>query len=267
MIKEAADVCGACCTRLEKVSVSFGHTKVLHEINLHIHCGQLAVIIGPNGAGKTTLFRAMLGEIPYSGKIHNDQSVAKNGQVFKTGYVPQHLDFDPTSPVSVLDLFSASLTRFPVWAGNRKRIVKLAEESLIKVNAENCITERLGTLSGGQLQRVMLALALTPVPDILLLDEPVSGIDPAGVDLFYRMVSELRHKYHLAVLLVSHDCAIAARHADRMIFLNKSVLADGLPHDVLKSDIVTRTFGSIALPEIAPHDHSHQFCCITGKEV
>jgi len=183
------------------------------------------------------------------------------------GYVPQKLDFDATSPVSVLDLFAASLSKRPVWLGHSRSIKDLAQQALEKVGADRLIGARLGTLSGGELQRVLLALALTPVPDLLLLDEPVSGVDPAGTELFYRMVSDLRRNLHLAVLLVSHDCAIVARFADRMLFLNQSVLCDGKPANVLRHEIVVKTFGKIMIPQPSGTDEPPPICEITGKEV
>jgi zinc transport system ATP-binding protein len=259
--------CGACCTRLENVGVSFGKNEILKDINLHVHCGQLAVIIGPNGAGKTTLLRAIIGEVPHSGIIHNCLSSAKGGHKLTIGYVPQKLDFDATSPVSVTDLFSASLSQRPVWLGNSRKAIKEAKIALEMVGAEYLLKSRIGTLSGGQLQRVLLALALTPEPDLLLLDEPSSGIDPAGIELFYRMVSDLRCKHHLAILMASHDCMVAARYADRMLFLNHSILCDGNPIDVLSSDIVINAFGRITLPETQFPPHKTHLCNFTGKEV
>ncbi|HAJ79101.1 MAG TPA: ABC transporter ATP-binding protein [Fibrobacteres bacterium] len=267
MTNSPAVCCGACCTRLENVGVSFGKKEILEKIDLHVHCGQLAVIIGPNGAGKTTLLRAILGEVPHSGIIHNCLSSSKNGRKLTIGYVPQKLDFDATSPVSVVDLFSASLSQRPVWLGNSGATKKQAKLALELVEAEHLLKSRLGTLSGGQLQRVLLALALTPEPDLLLLDEPSSGIDPAGIELFYRMVSDLRCKHHLAILMASHDCMVAARYADRMLFLNHSILCDGDPIKVLTSEIVINAFGRIPLPETQFPPHKTHLCNFTGKEV
>jgi zinc transport system ATP-binding protein len=235
--------CGDCCTRLEHVGVTLGGHPILSEINLHLHCGQLAAIIGPNGGGKTTLLRTILGEIPYSGTIHNELSKIKGSQKLVIGYVPQRLGFDATSPVTVLDLFAASLSARPVWLGFSRPVVELARSKLSVVGAADLLRSRLGALSGGQLQRVLLALALTPAPDLLLLDEPVSGVDPAGIDLFYKMISDLRQIHHLAIVLVSHDIVTAARYADRMLFLNQRVIADGLPAAVLRQPAVIETFG------------------------
>jgi zinc transport system ATP-binding protein len=111
------------------------------------------------------------------------------------------------------------------------------------VGGGNLIDKQLGQLSCGQLQRVLLALALTPTPEILLLDEPVSGVDQAGIELFYRMVSQFRHDFDLAILLISHDLPAVARFADRMVFLNRTILSDGTPQEVLSHPLVKQTFG------------------------
>jgi zinc transport system ATP-binding protein len=259
--------CEVCCTRLENVGVSLGRRRVLSAINLHIHCGALTAVIGPNGAGKTTLLRAILGEVQCSGAVVHELSHVKHRRNRVIGYVPQRLDFDATSPVTVLDLFAASIAARPVWLGHSRPTIEAASAALALVDAQDLLRERLGALSGGQLQRVLLTLALTPMPDLLLLDEPVSGVDPAGLDLFYRMVSDLRHQYHLAILLVSHDCATVARYADRMIFLNRSILCDGPPAQVLKSEIVTKTFGSIQVGPASPPEEQPCSCPVTGAEV
>ena len=245
-----ADVC---CTRLEDVSVTLGGNSILNRINLHLHCGELTVIIGPNGAGKTSLLRAILGEIPFTGKIHNELPHIKKNRGLIVGYVPQKLEFDLHSPVTVLDLFSVSIAKRPVWLGHEKRVVEKAREICASVNAAHLLRRRIGTLSGGELQRALLAIALTPTPDLLLLDEPVSGVDPAGTDLFYQMISDLRRIYHMSILLISHDLTAAARYADRMLFLNQSILCDGSPASVLTSDTVLKTFGSTIIP---PQQHS-----------
>jgi zinc transport system ATP-binding protein len=112
------------------------------------------------------------------------------------------------------------------------------------VQADHLIARRMGELSGGELQRVMLACALDPTPDLLLLDEPVSGVDPRGMEIFYRMVSELRKNYDLSVLLVSHDLGLLARFAERLVFLNQTVLAVGSPDEVLRTETVRKTFGT-----------------------
>ncbi|MDD5678033.1 MAG: metal ABC transporter ATP-binding protein [Kiritimatiellae bacterium] len=236
--------CGGCCTRLINFGVQLGGGVILEAINLHVHCGELTVLLGPNGAGKTTLFRAMLGELPYTGALHFVHASSEERFIHpRIGYVPQKLDIDPLAPVTVLDLFAGALARRPIWLGHSAAIRMKASDMLSVVNAHALLDQRLGQLSCGQLQRVLLALALIPVPDLLLLDEPVSGVDPAGIDLFYRMVSELRRTFDLSILLVSHDIPTAARFADRMIFLNRTILCDGSPHEVLAGPCIRQTFG------------------------
>jgi zinc transport system ATP-binding protein len=117
-----------------------------------------------------------------------------------------------------------------------RKVIGHVEESLSRVKAEHLIKRRLGALSGGELQRVLLALALDPVPDILLLDEPVSGIDHNGLEMFYNTVSDLRNNYDLSIILISHDLDLVYRYADRVVLLNKTVLENGKPKDVFRSE-------------------------------
>jgi zinc transport system ATP-binding protein len=239
----AASSCGSCCTKLVQVGVKLGGSVILEDVNLHLHCGQLTAIVGPNGAGKTTLLKAILGEIPHAGHVHFMDSGKKRKDQPRIGYVPQRLEFDAGAPLTVLDLFAGATSRYPAWLGALPGTVKRTSASLEPVGAGHLLNQKLGRLSGGELQRVMLALALTPLPDLLLLDEPVSGVDIVGVDAFYSMVSELRNQYHLSIILVSHDLASVARFADRMIFLNKRIICQGPPAKVLSDPAVQQVFG------------------------
>jgi zinc transport system ATP-binding protein len=224
--------------------VRFGSSVILEHVNLHLHCGQLLALIGPNGAGKTTLLRAMLGELPHTGALHF-LPVRRGAHETepRIGYVPQRLEMDTLAPASVLDLFASAVSRRPTWLGASRRVSREAETRLVTVGAADLLHRKLGQLSPGQLQRVLLALALTPVPDILLLDEPVAGVDQAGIELFYQMVSEFRRTYDLAILLISHDLPVVARFADRMVFLKRTILCDGTPREVLSNAVVRQAFG------------------------
>ncbi|MBI2441520.1 MAG: metal ABC transporter ATP-binding protein [Lentisphaerae bacterium] len=236
--------CGGCCTRLVNFGVRLNGVAILEAINLHVHCGELTVLLGPNGAGKTTLFRAMLGELPYSGQLQFIHAESEERFIHpRIGYVPQKLDIDALAPVTVMDLLTGALAQRPVWLGHSRALRAQAGKMLAAVKAQDLLDQRIGQLSCGQLQRTLLALALMPVPDLLLLDEPVSGVDPAGIDLFYHMVSELRRMYDLSILLVSHDIPTAARFADRMVFLNRTILCDGTPREVLAGPCIRQTFG------------------------
>jgi zinc transport system ATP-binding protein len=238
--------CGSCCTRIENFGVTAGNTTILENVNLHIHCGELTAIIGPNGAGKSTLLKAILGEIRHSGELHFLSCAAKGHDKPILGYVPQKLDFDLSTPTSVADLFAACGSRRPVWLSRSRRIYEIMLEDLKRVQSEYLADRRLGELSGGELQRVLLALALEPVPDILLLDEPVSGMDRKGTALFYNTVSDLREKYDLSIILISHDFDLVAQYADRVVLLNKTILEVGTPSKVFGSDNAKELFGDVS---------------------
>lgn len=235
--------CGLCCTKIENFGVTMGKTRILNDVNIHIHCGEMTALIGPNGAGKSTLLKAILGDIKHSGELKfMDAKGVRSGHPL-LGYVPQYLNFDMSTPTSVLDLFMVCKTQFPSWLHCPGSVRKNVLESLAKVEADHLIDKRLGSLSGGELQRVLLSLALDPVPDLLLLDEPVSGIDQNGLELFYNTVSDLRKNYDLSIILVSHDLDLVYRFADRVILLNGSVVCNGKPDQVFKDEKLAAIFG------------------------
>lgn len=245
-------VCGGlCCTKIENFGVRKGQLDILQNVNIHIHCGEMTAIIGPNGAGKSTLLKALLGEIPHTGELKFMGTGGIRGDMPVIGYVPQHLDFDPGTPTSVLDLFIASCSGKPAWLFKPSNIKRRATEGLSKVKAEHLLNRRLGALSGGELQRVLLALALNPVPNLLLLDEPVSGVDQGGLELFYNTVSDLRSNYDLSIILVSHDLELVAKYADRVVLLNRTVITSGTPGQVFNDERTLRIFG---IPRFAPNE-------------
>jgi zinc transport system ATP-binding protein len=236
--------CGLCCTKITNFSVTYGSAIILKDVNLHIHCGDLTAIIGPNGAGKSTLLRAILGEVSHTGELQFLNYKNEGTTKPSIGYVPQKLDLDSSSPTSVLDLFAAALTLKPIWFSYPKKIREHVKETLARTQAENLINKRLGTLSGGELQRVLLALALEPIPHLLLLDEPVSGIDQGGLELFYETVSTVRENFDLSIILVSHDLNLVAEYADRVAFINnKTIECSGTPQEVFSHQKVIQTFG------------------------
>lgn len=224
--------CGVCCTKIENFNVTHGSTSILKDVNIHVHCGELTALIGPNGAGKSTLLKAILGEVKHTGALNYLDEKGLRTSHPLIGYVPQYLNFDVSTPTSVLDLFQACLSKLPAFLYNPGKLRHKVYEALSGVKAEYLIDRRLGALSGGELQRVLLSLALQPVPDILLLDEPVSGIDNSGLELFYDTVSRLRKNYDLSIILVSHDLEMVAKHADRVILLNGTVVRSGTPAEV-----------------------------------
>lgn len=235
--------CGLCRIELDNVAVRRGKNVLLGNVDLHIHCGELTALVGPNGAGKTTLLKAIMGIIPHDGTIRHLDAASKPLKSVKVGYVPQHLNMDEDTPLSVLDLVTAGATHFPAWLGSTRSTRAKARKLLSITRSEQLLERRLGALSGGELQRVLLAMALTPIPDLLILDEPISGMDQNGVDLFYNMVEELLKTHHMAILLVSHDFEMVRRHADRAILLRGGVLCEGKPDAVFASDEFAQVFG------------------------
>ena len=245
MINKGSKVgkCDLCCTRLENFGVSIGGNVLLYDVNLHIHCGELTGIIGPNGAGKTTLLKAMVGEIPFSGIMHFlDANGLRTGSPL-IGYVPQKLDFGPGSPASVLDFCSACISNIPVWFSHPRRNRQRIYDNLARVQVEHLINRRICELSGGELQRVLLACALDPVPNLLLLDEPVAGVDPRGLEIFYNMVSALRREHDLSIIMVSHDHGMISQYADRIVLLDQTVLAVGPSAEVFHNQMFQSLFG------------------------
>ena len=237
------DCARVCCTKIEDFGVRFGSEKIFSQVNMHVHCGQLTAVIGPNGGGKSTLLRAILGEIPHTGHLHYvDAKGAHTGHPV-IGYVPQYLRFDVSTPTTVMDLFMACLSRRPVWLFSSRTLRARVERGLERVRAVHLVDRRLGARSGGELQRVLLALALDPLPDLLLLDEPVSGVDHNGLEIFYDILTTLREEEDMAVILVSHDLALAARYADQVVLMNRGVLASGTPAEVFRDPAMQATFG------------------------
>ena len=234
--------CEHCCTKIDNLTVKFGDNTILDNVNLHVNCGEVVGVVGPNGAGKTTLLRTILGEVSYHGRItfRISGSVSKKPKI---GYVPQKLQLDLGSPISVTDLVASAISHHPIWVGVSKDLSERVKGVLSLFSAEHLLKRRIGELSGGELQRVLLAIAMTPEPELLLLDEPASGVDVKGLSLFYRIVDDLRKQYDIAVILVTHDLAGVSSYVDRLILLNRSVIAEGEPKEVLSDEKLIKAFG------------------------
>ncbi len=233
---------GFCCTKIENFGVKIGKHNILSDVNVHIHCGELTALIGPNGAGKSTLLKALLGEMPHTGELKFLSSTGRHNGHPAFGYVPQTLSLDRSSPANVMDLFLASTTMRPAWFPTARKTKDAVRGYLSRTGAEYLVDRRLGALSGGELQRVLLAMALHPMPDLLLLDEPVSGVDQNGMKAFYEQVSALRAVYDISSIIVTHDLDLIPAYADRVILLNGTVLASGTPDDVFASSAFRTAF-------------------------
>lgn len=234
--------CGhACCLRVENLSVQIGSDQILKDVNLHVHCGEMIALIGPNGAGKSTFLKAVLGQREYQGVIAFSQPGQRSKKP-RIGYVPQSPAFDPGDPVSVADLFACCMSRRPAFLGLSKSMRELVLECLERVHGTDLIDKRVGTLSGGELQRVLLALALEPLPNILILDEPLSGVDIEGMENLMDMLDEIRREYDLSILMTTHDFSMLRRYADQVVLIDHTVLIQGSPDTVLDSEEFSRTF-------------------------
>lgn len=231
----------SCCLKIENLSVRFDTEPVLEDINLHMHCGQIVALIGPNGAGKSTLIKAILGQREYTGSIVFTPA-GGTAQSLRIGYVPQSPAFDRGDPISVLDLFACCLTKRPAFWPVGKAFRKKVLESLDRVHAQNLIDRRIGDLSGGEVQRVLLALALEPMPQLLILDEPLSGVDVEGMELLMQQLHEIRKTCDLSILMTTHDFSMLERYCDRVVLLSHKILKKGTPLEVLNSDEFAAAF-------------------------
>ena len=234
--------CGhSCCLRVEKMSVKIGTDRILRDVDLHVHCGELVALIGPNGAGKSTFLKAVLGQREYEGVIAFSEPGQRSRKP-RIGYVPQSPSFDPSDPVSVADLFACCMSRRPAFLGLSKAMRETVRECLDRVHGADLIDKRVGTLSGGELQRVLLALALEPMPNILILDEPLSGVDVEGMETLMDMLDEIRKTYDLSILMTTHDFSMLPRYADQVVLIDHAVAAKGTPEEVLSSEAFSRVF-------------------------
>lgn len=232
---------GSCCLRAEGLGVCVGGQEILHAVNFHLHCGEITALIGPNGAGKSTLFKTILGQLPHTGVLEFQR--AEGGKTRPLiGYVPQSPVFDRGDPVSVLDFFSAAISDWPVFLPATRKIREKVRGCLERVHSAGLMDKRMGALSGGELQRVLLALALEPAPHILILDEPLSGVDIEGERQLLDMLDEVRAQYDLSILLSTHDFATLEGDVDKVILLQGTVLEVGKPAEVLTSPAFKAAF-------------------------
>lgn len=225
---------------VKNLHIIFGENVVLEDINFTIEKGDIMAIVGPNGAGKTILIRILLGLVkPTSGEI-----VMKEG--LKTGYVPQRLEFDRNFPITVEEfmLMQSGRSIFFSRHKEKEKIQSLLEE----VGAAELVKKKVGQLSGGQLQRVLVASSLSGDPDIVYLDEPSAGVDIGGEQTIYHLIDELHRSRDLTLVIVSHDIDFVYRQANQVICLNKKRLCFGVPEEALTADILNLVFKEMVTP-------------------
>jgi zinc transport system ATP-binding protein len=238
--------------KLDNLSLSFSNVNVLSGINLEINSGEIVTIIGPNGAGKSTLIKAVLGLITqYTGQIWRKPNLT-------VGYMPQNIKIESLMPLTVGGFLSVA-----------KKSSSLDLTSLLKLlSIEKIITTPIQNISGGEMQRLLLARALLNKPELLVLDEPTQGIDVNGQVELYRLIKEIRDQYNCGILLVSHDLHLVMSGTDQVICLNQHICCQGSPQDVSRNPEFLHLFGSGAVEDLAvyahTHDHHHN---IAGKIV
>jgi zinc transport system ATP-binding protein len=232
---------------VRKVCVNLGGKQILRGVDADLARGQITALIGLNGSGKTTLLRAILKEVPYEGLVAfhcgHDHS---HPQPQHVGYVPQKLRVDANLPLTVCDLLALALQSRPIFLGVTRRALRLMEQMLDRVWAPRDLLDcQVEKLSGGELQRVLLALALQPEPELLLLDEPAAGVDFEHQERFYELLARLNRETGVTILLVSHDLSVVSQHAHHVLCLKDGrIQCQGPPGQALSDEMLAQTFGS-----------------------
>ncbi|MCG3127501.1 MAG: Zinc import ATP-binding protein ZnuC [Phycisphaerae bacterium] len=222
--------------------IALGGREILSHVDADFVQRGINALIGPNGAGKTTLLRALLGLIPHRGTV--EFRTRPDGRMPRLAYVPQRFDFDRGTPITVRDLLCADRQRRPLFLGHARAALRAARDALALVGAERLFQSSLGRLSGGELQRVLVALAMLGDPDVIFLDEPVAGVDIAGEALFCDLLVKLRDQRGVTVILVSHELSIVTQHTDHVVCINDGVVqCQGDTLATLSAANIRRVFG------------------------
>ncbi len=231
---------------LKDVCVRLGGRDILRSVCTGIPRNRITALVGLNGSGKTTLLRVLLGEIPCQGELrywcgHDHRRPAPE----HVGYVPQKLRIEANMPLTVKDLFGLALLRRPLFFGVPRTLAAKMRTMLDRVNAPHQLLDQpMDRLSGGEQQRVLLALALDPNPELLLLDEPAAGIDFKDQEKFYELIANINTERKVTVLIVSHDLSIVHRFAHHVLCLQNGVIAaEGTPNECLTANRLREIFG------------------------
>jgi zinc transport system ATP-binding protein len=226
---------------LDEVSYSINKLSILEDISFNIHKGEIITLIGPNGAGKSTLIKIILGMLrPTSGSVWRQNTL-------NIGYVPQKVTINTLVPLSVQRFLALS----PI--ANRDNISEVAEKLMLTKILTNPVTQ----ISGGELQRVLLARALINKPDLLVLDEPAQAVDVTGQAELYALIQGVQQELGCGVLMVSHDLHIVMAGTNQVICLNKHICCYGCPQKVSVDPEFARLFGSNVAANLALYAHTH----------
>ena len=221
------------------VSLTLGRTDILRHIDLQIGAGDIHALVGPNGGGKSSLIKTLLGQMPHQGELRLHWPAAPG----VIGYVPQALEFDRGLPLSVEDFMAAMCQRRPAFFGISKRFRTAIDDALELVGMQGKRKRRMGALSGGERQRVLLAQGLIPAPQLLVLDEPMSALDEAGIQVFEHLLQRWREA-GVTVLWIEHDLAAVGRLADQVSGLNREILFSTTPREALAPERLLELFST-----------------------
>jgi zinc transport system ATP-binding protein len=224
--------------KVSDVSISFDGEVTLKDISFDLATGESLAIIGPNGAGKTVFLRALLGTVPYAGKIICTKET-------RVGYVPQKIDADRHLPINFKNLFAAKASVLGLPSSDVAEIVKTVDLN------DNILITSVGHLSGGEFQRGLIAFALLGKPNVLILDEPTASIDISGEQATYDLIHRLQDTYGITTIVVSHDLSFVYQYATKVLCLNQSNICFGEPEDALTPKALEALYG--------PHKYFHYF--------
>ena len=219
---------------VQNLSVTLDGVRVLVDVSFRVRRGEALAVIGPNGAGKTVLFRALLGLLPYEGLIQWHSGT-------RIGYVPQRFSVERSAPITALEFFLLNSPKF--WRPEESFVSKVISEITLMGLDRDVLRKRLGELSGGQTQRLLIAWALLQQPDVLLLDEPTAGVDASFEDTIYSLIHRVQIERQKTILLISHDLSVVYTYAQNVLCLNKSIVCQGPPIEVLNPQALTKLYG------------------------
>jgi len=219
--------------KVKNLNVKIGSHLILEDINFEIYAGESIAVIGPNGSGKTVLFKTLLNLFPYEGEIWIDPTI-------KIGYVPQHLNLDPYLKITIQELLTIKKKILKISDDNIKEIFKIINLK------EHCLFSKITDLSGGDLQKALIAFALLGEPELLLFDEPTANIDLPGESSIYESLEYFQHLKKFTLILISHDLNVVNKHSHRIICINKHKVCDGTTEQMLEPEILKKLFGEKA---------------------
>jgi len=223
--------------KVENLDVKLEGEEILKDLSFEVKEGEVLVILGPNGAGKTVLLKTLLGILPYKGKIEWQKGI-------KIGYVPQRLPFIKDIPMAVKEFFDL------------KNVSEKESEEILKSIGlgEDILKKKIGELSSGQFQRILVGWALASNPQVLLFDEPMTGIDIGGQESVYNLLEKLKKERDLTILFVTHELSIVYKLADKVLCLSKRMLCHGLPKEILTPERISELYSG----EIKFYQHNHK---------